>query len=80
MTTRREIVITGAGIAAILAAGKAPAAFIRSMLGARGAIHGGNARWVNPYVTDGLVAMWDGEWNAGGGVHDPNAMVWKNLA
>ena len=35
--------------------------------------------WVNPYVTDGLVAMWDGEWNAGGGVHDPNATVWKDL-
>ena len=26
--------------------------------------------WTNPYVTDGLVAMWDGEWNAGGGVHE----------
>ena len=26
--------------------------------------------WQNPYVTDGLIAMWDGEWNAGGGVHD----------
>ena len=35
--------------------------------------------WVNPYVTDGLIAMWDGEWNAGGGVHDPNATVWKDL-
>lgn len=35
--------------------------------------------WVNPYVTDGLVAMWDGEWNASGGVHDPNATVWKDL-
>ena len=35
--------------------------------------------WVNPYVTDGLVAMWDGEWNAGGGLHDPNATVWKDL-
>ena len=23
--------------------------------------------WKNPYVTDGLVAMWDGKWNAGGG-------------
>jgi hypothetical protein len=29
-------------------------------------------RWRNPYVTNGLVAMWDGEWNAGGGVHDAN--------
>ena len=35
-------------------------------------------RWKNPYVTDGLVAMWDGEWNAGGGVHDPNATTVKN--
>ena len=29
-------------------------------------------RWKNPYPTDGLIAMWDGEWNAGGGKHDPN--------
>ena len=35
--------------------------------------------WTNPYVTDGLIAMWDGEWNAGGGVHDPNATAWKDL-
>jgi hypothetical protein len=39
----------------------------------------GAPAWTNPYVTDGLVAMWDGEWNAGGGVHDPNATVWKDL-
>lgn len=25
-----------------------------------------------PYVTDGLVAIWDAEWNAGWGKHDPN--------
>lgn len=36
--------------------------------------------WKNPYITDGLIAMWDGEWNAGGGVHDPNATTWKDLA
>jgi hypothetical protein len=36
--------------------------------------------WTNPYITDGLVAMWDGEWNAGGGVHDANATVWKDLS
>ena len=35
--------------------------------------------WTNPYITDGLVAMWDGEWNAGGGVHDPNATTWKDV-
>jgi len=28
--------------------------------------------WKNPYATDGLVAMWDGEWNAGGGKHSDN--------
>lgn len=40
----------------------------------------GGGGWQNPYVTDGLIAMWDGEWNAGGGVHDANATVWKDLS
>ena len=31
------------------------------------------------YVQDGLIAMWDGIENAGWGVHDDNATVWKNL-
>ena len=31
--------------------------------------------WKNPYVTDGLVAMWDGTWNAPGGVHDCDSAV-----
>ena len=35
--------------------------------------------WKNPYVTDGLVAMWDGQWNAGGGIHSPYATIWKDL-
>lgn len=39
----------------------------------------GAPAWTNPYVTDGLIAMWDGEWNAGGGVHDAAATVWKDL-
>ena len=38
------------------------------------------AAWQNPYVTDGLVAMWDGEWNAGGGVHDATATTWTDLS
>ncbi len=42
----------------------------------RGAGGGG---WKNPYITNGLVAMWDGEWNAGGGVHDGSATTWMNL-
>ena len=40
----------------------------------------GTGKWKNPYITDGLVAMWDGEWNAGGGIHDPNATTWRDLA
>ena len=35
-------------------------------------------RWQNPYVTDGLIAMWDGKWNAEYGVHDAHATVWKD--
>lgn len=31
------------------------------------------------YVQDGLIAMWDGIENAGLGVHDQNATVWKDL-
>lgn len=34
----------------------------------------------NPYVTDGLIAMFDGEWNAGIGKHSSSAAVWHNLA
>lgn len=40
----------------------------------------GAKTWVNPYITDGLIAMWDGEWNAGGGAHDPDSVIWKDLA
>lgn len=40
----------------------------------------GGGEWKNPYITDGLVAMWDGEWNVGGGKHDASAEVWKDLA
>ncbi len=31
------------------------------------------------YVQDGLVACWDGVENAGTGLHDPSATVWKDL-
>lgn len=37
------------------------------------------SRWKNPYVTYGLVAMWDGEWNAGPGVSDMNQHYPVNL-
>ena len=49
------------------------------MLGARTGAWAKAGGWVNPYVTDGMVAMWDGEWNAGGGVHDLSATKWKEL-
>ena len=49
------------------------------MLGARTGVWTKSGSWKNPYVTDGLVAMWDGEWNAGGGIHDSNTKVWKDL-
>lgn len=32
-----------------------------------------------PYVTNGLVAWWDGLWNAGVGVHSSSATTWKDL-
>ena len=35
--------------------------------------------WKNPYITDGLVAMVDGEWNVGGGVSDRNATTITEL-
>ena len=43
------------------------------------------ARFMTPaqeegYVTDGLVARWDGIDNAGTGTHNPNATAWKDLA
>lgn len=36
-------------------------------------------KWVNPYITDGLVTMWDGKWNADGGVHDSSLIAPINL-
>ena len=50
-----------------------------ALINLRNALMAGK-KWKNPYVTDGLVAMWDGEWNAGGGVHDPNATTWVDLS
>lgn len=59
----------------------ASAALHKSIMGAKKTFESGvaPAAWENPYITDGLVAMWDGEWNVEGGVHDPNATRWVNL-
>ena len=48
------------------------------MLGARTGAWAKSGGWTNPYVTDGLVAMWDGEWNVAGGVHE-NGTKWVDL-
>ena len=81
MTTRRDILKGGAGLAAILATGKAPAYLVKSMLAARNGImaakRGGG--WVNPYVTDGLVAMYDGIGNIGWEKHDASSDEWIDL-
>lgn len=79
MNTRRDFVRGLSGLGAIIATGHAPAAIVRSMVAVRGAMMG-KTGWKNPYVTDGLIAMWDGEWNVGGGVHDTSAVSWLNLA
>ena len=49
------------------------------MLGARTAAWAKSGYTAKDYVQDGLIAMWDGIENAGFGVHDPNATVWKDL-
>lgn len=38
-----------------------------------------NSLSAKSYVQDGLIAMWDGIENAGWGVHDNGAVVWKDL-
>ena len=50
------------------------------LLGARQFFERRGGGWQNPYVTDGLVAMWDGIENAGWGVHDANATTWYDLS
>ena len=74
MKTRREFLAGGAALATLVASGKP----IRSSLGADNVVKGVDG-WSNPYVTDGLIAMWDGIWNVGGGVHDAGSSVWKDL-
>ena len=75
METRRSFLLGGsAALATLVASGKP----IRSSLGADNVVKGVDG-WSNPYVTDGLIAMWDGIWNVGGGVHDAGSSVWKDL-
>ena len=73
---RREF-ITGMSAASIATAIGSP---LRSTLGAKGTQYAiAENGMKNPYVTDGLINMWDGEWNVGLGAHDENAAEWKDL-
>lgn len=50
------------------------------MFAARQIAFGKSAKkWENPYITNRIVAMWDGEWNAGGGKHDEQAIQWVDI-
>lgn len=80
MNTRKQFLRDGFGLAAILSTQTAPAILVRSMAAARNGIAAAKRGWVNPYVTDGLVAMWDGEWNVKGGVHDADATTIADLS
>ncbi len=77
--TRRGFI--AGGCAALAGGMKALAAPTKSSVAARHLVNSGaGGGWTNPYITDGLVAMWDGEWNAGvGGEHDANATSWVDL-
>ena len=67
-------------IVAILAAHTAFNSPIRSAeSGTSSSFVSEEAPFDNPYVSDGLVAMWDAEWNAGFGVHDSDSLVWVDL-
>ena len=78
-TTRRKIIT---GIAGILATSTAPAYITKSLIGARENIllpDEGDTPTPADYVQDGLLAMWDGEWNDGEGVHSTSSDGWYDL-
>lgn len=53
---------------------------VASSLGARStAIVENGSELGIPYITDGLVAIWDGMWNVGIGEHDEVSSTWKDL-
>lgn len=74
--SRRELLLGGVAMLGGYALGKPT----RGAVGAAGASQKSAASWGNPYITDGLVAQWDGEWNIGGGLHDSNTTVWKDIS
>ena len=52
----------------------------KQMVGVRGITASGGIGWRNPYITDGLVAMWDGEWPDGvSGKTSQTATEWVDI-
>ena len=82
MNTRREILRGGLGLAGIIAAGKAPAAIVKSLVGANGAKNVEDEKkdyTAADYVQDGLVSLFDGIENEGYGVHTDSNGPWVDL-
>ena len=73
--TRRDFLLGGAAMLGGMTSFGSP---VKSMLGGREVSF--NSGFENPYVTKGLIAMWDGEWNIGLGKHDAEATIWKDLS
>lgn len=81
ISRRGFIAKCGTGIAGIIAAGRAPAAIVKSLLSTNGTDFENAPEHIeNPYVTDGLICMFDGIWNSGLGKHSDDLHVWKDLA
>lgn len=76
--TRRNF-ISALGATALIS-GETIASPVRSAIGARIGLFGADGELKNPYVQDGMIAMWDAEWNVGLGQHEDSPMTWVNLA
>ena len=79
MVTRKSFLKHMFWLGAMIASGHV-FAFANCLLGAKGtSTEASNSTEWCPYVTCGLIAMWDGEWNVAPGVHDNYTETWKNL-
>ena len=77
-TTRRDILKLG--LAALASTRIAKADLVKSQLGSDWTSHLVKEERIEfPYVEDGLISMWDGEWNTGIGEHDNTTPIWRNL-
>lgn len=72
--TRQFTILLAVGLASMLCVSSP----VKSMLGAERTTATEESN-PNPYVTNGLIAMWDGEWNVGLGIHDSSSPTWVDL-